>query len=132
MRLWYLGTLVLLLLATPATAAGDAAAGETVFKKCLACHAVGEGAKTKVGPELNEVFGRTAGSVEGFAYSQAIKDAGAGGLVWSEETLAKWVHKPKDFVAGTKMSFAGLDDPKAVEDLLAYLLTFSPNYTPPQ
>lgn len=132
MKLWYLGALVLPLLATPALAAGDAAAGETVFKKCIVCHAVGEGAKNKVGPELNDVFGRTAGTVENFAYSQAVKDAGAGGLVWNEETLTKWIKKPKDFIAGTKMSFAGLDDDKAIADLLAYLQTFSPNYTPAQ
>ena len=109
---------------------GDAALGETVFKKCMACHAIGEGAKNKVGPELNGVLGRTAGSTD-FNYSQAMKDAGAGGLVWTPDTLAQFLPKPKDFVKGTKMSFMGLAQPEDVANVIAYLATFSPDFQPP-
>jgi cytochrome c len=132
MKLLAVSALMMMAFVVPTLAAGDATAGATVFKKCAACHAVGEGAKNKVGPELNELFGRAAGSIEGYSYSKAVKEAGAGGLVWTEATLAEWIHKPKAFIAGTKMSFAGIEDPVAVENLLAYLLTFSPNYTPAQ
>lgn len=113
-----------------ALAQGDVALGETVFKKCAVCHAVGEGAKNKVGPELNGVFGRTAGTAEGFNYSPAMKDAGAGGLIWTPETVGQFVTKPKDFVKGTKMSFMGLAKPEDVANVLAYLATFSPDFQP--
>ncbi len=116
---------VLMLSGGGALAQGDVALGETVFKKCMACHAVGEGAKNKVGPELNGVVGRTAGSID-FSYSQAMKDAGAGGLVWTPETLAQFLAKPKDFVKGTKMTFAGLAKPEDAVNVIAYLATFSP------
>lgn len=122
--------LMLVAAAGPSVAAGDPVAGETVFKKCLACHAVGEGAKVKVGPVLNDVFGRVAGTMEGFKYSQPMIDAGAGGLVWSVETMVPWLQKPKDVVPGTKMSFAGLKEQADIDNVIAYLLTFSPSYTP--
>lgn len=115
-----------------AFAQGDAAAGETVFKKCAACHAVGEGAKNKVGPQLNNVLGRTAGTLEDFKYSPAMIKAGEGGLVWTPETLAEFLAKPKDFVKGTKMTFAGLPKPDDVANVIAYLQTFSPDYVPAQ
>ena len=115
-----------------ALAAGDPAAGEIVFKKCAACHAVGEGAKNKVGPELNAVLGRTAGTLEGYSYSQAMKDAGAGGVVWTPETLAEYLPKPRDFVKGTKMSFPGLPNPDDLTNVIAYLATFSPDFKPAQ
>ena len=114
-----------------ALAQGDVALGETVFKKCAVCHAVGEGAKSKVGPVLNGVFGRTAGTLEGFNYSQAMKDAGAGGLVWTPETVSQFLVKPKDFVKGTKMSFMGLPKPEDIANVVAYLATFSPDFKPP-
>lgn len=115
-----------------AFAQGDAAAGETVFKKCAACHAVGEGAKTKVGPQLNNVLGRTAGTAEGFKYSPAMSKAGEGGLVWTPETLAEFLTKPGNFVKGTKMTFGGLPKPDDVANVIAYLQTFSPDYVPAQ
>ena len=113
-----------------ALAQGDVALGEQVFKKCTVCHAVGEGAKSKVGPVLNGVLGRTAGTLEGFNYSQAMKDAGAGGLVWTPETVGQFLVKPKDFVKGTKMSFMGLAKPEDVANVVAYLATFSPDFKP--
>lgn len=120
----------LLLSAGGALAQADMAAGEQVFKKCTVCHSVGEGAKSKVGPVLNGVFGRTAGTFEGFNYSQAMKDAGAGGLVWTPETVGQFLVKPKDFVKGTKMSFMGLAKPEDIANVIAYLQTFSPDFKP--
>jgi len=105
--------------------AGDAAKGEKVFKKCAACHAVGEGAKHKVGPELNDIFGRTAGTVDGYKYSKAMIAAGEGGVVWDETTLTTYLHKPKDMIKGTKMAFAGLKKEADLENVIAYLATFS-------
>lgn len=110
--------------------AADLEAGKIEFKKCAACHAVGEGATNRVGPVLNDLFGRVAGTHEGYKYSKAMVDAGAAGLVWNEETLATFLHKPKDFVPGTKMTFAGMGNQAAIENLLAYLLTLSPSYVP--
>lgn len=107
--------------ALPATAQ-DVEAGKAVFKKCMACHATD--AKTnKLGPHLGDVIGRTAGSVEGFNYSKAMKDAGADGLTWDEATLADYLVAPKAKVPGTKMAFAGLKKPQEVTDIIAYLKT---------
>ncbi len=108
----------------PAAAAADPAmiaAGEKVFAKCKACHMVGEGAKNKVGPELSDVIGRTAGAVDGFKYSSAMKDAGAGGLIWTHENIANYLHDPKGFVPKNKMSFAGLKKPEDAEAVIAYI-----------
>lgn len=103
---------------------GDAVNGEKVFRKCKACHDVGPEAKAKVGPPLTGIIGRTAGTVEGFKYSDAMITAGSGGLIWSAETIAEFLAKPKDFVAGTKMTFAGLSKEEERADLIAYLATF--------
>ena len=121
------GAVVLAISAGSAYAAGDAAAGEAVFKKCSTCHAVGPGAANKVGPELNGVVGRTAGTVADFKYSDALIEAGKGGLVWTPEKLDAWLKKPKDVVAGTKMTFAGLADQADVDNVIAYLQTFPAN-----
>ncbi len=113
------------LAATPAFADGDVKKGKKVFKKCKACHAVGEKAKKKVGPPLNNIFGMTAGTQEGFKYSKAMKAKGEEGLVWNEETIAELLKKPKKFIPKTKMTFAGLKKDKQIENVLAYLKTFS-------
>lgn len=126
----FVGALMLAAAVQPAVAAGDPAAGEGVFKKCATCHSIGEGARNKIGPVLNGVLGRVAGSFEGFKYSQALIDAGAAGLVWTPETLGPWLHKPKDVVVGTKMTFAGLADQADIDNVIAYLETFSPDYVP--
>ncbi|PWW04078.1 cytochrome c [Hoeflea marina] len=115
---------VLLLAPGPAHADGDPALGEKVFKKCSACHAVGEGAKNRVGPELNAVVGRAAATVEGYRYSKPIVAAGADGLVWSEDTLSQFLADPKGFLKGTKMAFAGLKKDDDIADVIAYLKTF--------
>jgi cytochrome c len=114
----------LLTLIAPARA-GDVDAGENVFKKCKACHAVGEGAKNKVGPELNDLFGRAAGGLDGFKYSKAMVEQGQGGLVWDADTLAGFLAEPRGSVKGTKMAFAGLKKSDDVDNVLAYLATFS-------
>jgi cytochrome c len=110
---------------TGAALAQDVDAGAKVFKKCGACHSVGEGARNKVGPILNDLFGRTAGVVEGYKYSNDMIAAGKAGLVWNEETITQFVTKPKDLVKKTKMSFAGLRKEEDRVNLLAYLQTFS-------
>jgi cytochrome c len=125
MKVLTLGLALTALMAAPAFAQGDVAAGEKVFKKCASCHAIGEGAKNKVGPELNDLFGRTAGSLADFKYSKEMVAAGEGGLVWSAETLGEFLTKPKDFVKGTKMSFPGLKSEDDIANLVAYLETFS-------
>ncbi len=101
----------------PALADGDAAKGKKVFNKCKACHVADE-AKNKVGPSLHGVFGRKAGTVEGFKYSDAMKESG---VEWSEETLAEYVKKPKEFIPGNKMAFAGIRKDDQIEDLIAFL-----------
>ncbi|MGI9370474.1 MAG: c-type cytochrome [Ruegeria sp.] len=111
-------------LAVPVLADGDPANGEKVFKKCKACHAVGEGAKNKVGPPLNGIIGAPAGQVEGFKYSDAMIEARDGGLVWTDETLAAFLAKPKDVVGKTKMSFPGLKKETDQADVIAYLKGF--------
>ena len=97
--------------AEPAEAGLDAdliAAGEKVFKKCKACHQVGEGAKNRVGPMLNGIFGAPVAAVDDFSYSGALSDKGAEGVVWDADALDAFLTKPKEWASGTKMSFAGL------------------------
>lgn len=101
--------------------AQDAAAGEKVFLQCRACHQVGETAKNAVGPVLNGLFGRKAGSVEGYNYSAANKSSG---LTWDEATFREYIRDPKAKVPGTKMVFAGIKDEQKVTDLIAYLKQF--------
>ncbi|ANK86273.1 cytochrome-c class 1 protein [Rhizobium sp. N6212] len=103
---------------------GDATAGATVFKKCATCH-VAESDTNKVGPSLNKLFGRTAGTHPDFAYSAAMKAAGEGGLVWDEATLRDYLHNPKAKVKGTKMAFAGVKDDQEITNLIAYLKQYS-------
>jgi len=110
-------TALLAAFASPAMADGDAAAGEKVFNKCKACHTLEEG-KNKVGPSLHGVMGRAAGTLEGFKFSSAMSESG---LTWDDETMAKFLAKPKDLVAKTKMSFAGLKKEDDIENVIAYL-----------
>lgn len=100
--------------------AQDIDAGATVFKKCMACHSA-DGTTNKIGPHLGDLIGRTAGTVDGFNYSKAMKDAGTGGLVWNEDTLSKYLVEPKAVVPGTKMAFAGLKEPEDIQNVIAYL-----------
>jgi len=117
---------------TSVFATGDVDKGKKFFKKCKSCHMVGEGAKKKVGPVLNNIFGATAGTNEEFAkkYSKAMKAAGADGLVWTEETLTEFITNPKAMIKKTKMSYKGSKKPEDTANVIAYLATFSPDYTP--
>ena len=103
---------------------GDATAGATVFKKCATCH-VAESDTNKVGPSLNKLFGRKAGTHPNFAYSSSMKEAGEGGLVWDEAALRDYLHNPKAKVKGTKMAFVGVKDDQEITDLIAYLKQYS-------
>jgi cytochrome c len=115
-----------MLQAMPAAAQdGKVEDGAEVFKKCRACHDVGPDAKNKVGPLLNDILGRHAGSIEGFNYSDANKAAGAKGLVWTDEVLFKYLENPLSFMPGTKMAFAGLKDEQDRRDVIAYLKSFT-------
>ena len=113
--------------AETAVAAADpalVAAGEKVFKKCSACHKVGDGAKNGTGPMLNGIVGRAAGSVEGFKYSNPMKEAGAGGLVWDAANMQAFLANPKGFLPKNKMSFVGLKKAEDIDAVIAYLSTF--------
>lgn len=101
--------------------AQDAAAGEQSFNKCRPCHDVGEDAKIKLGPPLNGIDGRKAGTYEGFNYSDAIKGSG---IVWSKEKFLQWVSGPQALVPGTRMAFAGDKDEADVANLWAYISQF--------
>lgn len=107
-----------------ASAAGDAAAGQATFRVCRTCHQIGEGAKNFVGPELNGVVGRKAGSVAGYNYSDANKNSG---LTWDEATLRKYLRLPRDVVPGTKMAFPGLQNDDDIANVIAYLKQFGPD-----
>ena len=116
------------LLATPASAdlIGDAKAGARIFaRECAQCHQVGEGAANRIGPQLNRVFDRRAGSVEGFNYSRPLQRMGADGLVWKLETLEAYLENPRALVSGTRMAYRGLRDAGQRSDLLAYLREYS-------
>jgi cytochrome c len=114
-----MATAVMLLLGLTVVAqAQDLAAGETSFKKCLACHAVGEGARNKVGPALNGLDGRQSGTVEGFSYSDANKNSG---ITWNKDVFIEYIRDPKAKIPGTKMIFPGIKNEKEAADLWAYL-----------
>jgi S-disulfanyl-L-cysteine oxidoreductase SoxD len=100
-------------------------AGAKVFKKCMACHKVGEGAKNATGPMLNGIVGRVAGSVDGYKYSGALTDLGAGGHVWDAAALDAFLANPKAVAKGTKMAFAGLKSEDDRAAVIAYLSTFT-------
>ena len=114
--------------AEPVVAALDEALvadGAKVFRKCKACHAVGEGAKNKSGPQLNALLGRTMGGVDGFKYSNAFQTALSEGRVWDAEALAAFLAKPKAYIPGTKMAFSGLKKADDIAAITEYLKSFS-------
>lgn len=122
MRKIFMLTAVIGFVAAEPALAGDIKAGEKVFKKCKACHVVDK-EKNKTGPHLVNIMGRSAGSLESYKkYSKAMKESG---IVWDEETLDGYLEKPKKYIKGTKMAFAGLKKEKDRENVIAYLKSFS-------
>jgi cytochrome c len=110
-----------LVVSTGAALAQDAAAGEASFRKCVACHSIGPDAINKVGPELNGLNGRPAGSVAGFNYSDANK---ASGITWEEAVFKEYIKDPRAKVPGTKMIFAGIKSQTELDNLWAYVSQF--------
>lgn len=113
--------LALALHAPEALATGDPDKGRALFERCASCHQVGPSARNGFGPQLNGIIGRRAGSVEGYAYSPAMKNAA---LVWSERNLKTFLKAPGDTVPGNKMRFWGIGSDRQIADLLAYLRQF--------
>ena len=105
---------------TAGTATADTAAGEVVFKKCRACHSVEQG-KKKVGPSLYGVVGRTPGTMEGYKYSESMKEFGASGAIWDAATLSTYLINPRATVSKTKMMFPGLKNEADRTAVIAYL-----------
>ena len=101
--------------------AQDAAAGEKAFAVCKACHQIGDSAKNAVGPVLNGLIGRKAGSVDGYNYSDANKKSG---LTWDEATFTDYIKDPKAKIPGTKMAFAGVKNETEAQNLWAYISSF--------
>lgn len=120
-----LGVMLAVFIAAPGAAmAQDAAAGAQVFAKCRVCHQVGETAKIGVGPVLNGVVGRKAGTYPGYNYSAANKGSG---ITWDEATLKEYLKNPRAKVPGTKMTFAGLPNDQDIGNVIAYLKQFGPD-----
>ena len=120
-RSYLIASAIFVALACPAKAQ-DAAAGEKDFAVCRACHQIGPNAKIAVGPVLNGVVGRKAGTYPGFAYSPANKDSG---IVWTPEELDKYLTNPQAVVPHTKMIYPGQKDEQKRKDLIAYLQQFN-------
>jgi cytochrome c len=105
-----------------AASAQDVAKGEISFHKCLPCHAIGDDAQNKIGPELNGLDGRHSGSVANFSYSDANKNSG---IVWDEAQFKDYIKDPRAKLPGTKMIFAGIKNEQEIGDLWAYLSQFN-------
>jgi cytochrome c len=101
--------------------AQDATAGKASFNKCLACHSIGEGAKNKVGPQLNGLDGRKSGTAPDYSYTDANKGSG---ITWNEAEFKEYIKDPKAKIPGTKMAFAGVKKETEVNDLWAYVSQF--------
>ena len=108
-------------LVASAALAQDVTAGKASFNKCLACHAIGEGAKNKIGPQLNGLDGRKTGTAPDYNYSDANKNSG---ITWNEAQFKEYIRDPKAKIPGTKMAFAGIKNDKEVNDLWAFLAQY--------
>ncbi len=116
-----LGVTIALVISTATASAGDPVAGERVFKKCLVCHEIGAGAKNKVGPLLNGLVGRQAGTIEGFGYTAQNKNSG---IVWGEAVFKEYIKDPRAKIPGTKMVGINIRNEKEAEDLWEYIKLF--------
>ena len=123
MRRLVFGAALVAAMAATASAA-DLDNGKSIFNKCRACHQIGENAKNMVGPVLNGLFGRKAGSIEGFNYSEANKTSG---ITWNDATFAEYIKNPMQRMPGTRMAFAGVRDEKDIANLWAWLKQFNEN-----
>jgi cytochrome c len=112
-----------------AALAQDAAAGKSSFNKCLPCHSIGEGAKNKVGPELNGLDGRKSGTAPDYNYSDANKNSG---ITWGEAVFKEYIKDPKAKIPGTKMTFAGIKSENEINNLWAYVSSFDKDGKPKQ
>lgn len=121
MRTWVIAGAVLVAVSGTA-GAQDLAAGEQSFKKCLPCHAVGEEARNKVGPLLNGLDGRKTGTIPGYSYTDANKNAA---IVWDAATFKDYITDPRAKIPGTKMVFPGIKNEKEIADLWAYLKQYN-------
>lgn len=121
LNVWAATVATLAVAASTAHAAGDPAAGEKIFTRCKVCHQVGATAKNAVGPVLNGIVGRKAGTYEGYSYSTANKNSG---LTWDEATLDVYLKNPQAKVPGTKMIFPGLPAEKDRQNVIAYLSSY--------
>jgi cytochrome c len=115
--------LVAVVLALPSSfvAAGDAVKGAKVYKKCVSCHMIGDGAKNRVGPQLNGIIGREIAAIGDYKYSKAMVKYAATAKIWSEENLAAYLESPRKLVKGGRMAFAGLRKEKDRANIIAYL-----------
>ena len=122
------GLAAMLLAVLPAVGAGDVDAdaerGKELYGECRRCHQAGSGAEHRIGPHLNDVFGRAAGSLAGYRYSPAMQAAGAGGLVWTEAALDAFLAEPRAVVPRSRMSYSGMEGADDRADLLAWLRIF--------
>jgi cytochrome c len=107
-----------LLLAAASAHSADIDAGKVVFNRCKICHTLEAGERHTLGPNLHGIYGRKAATIEGFQYSDALKDSG---ITWDDETLARYLHDPKEAIPGNRMAFPGVKDEQQMADLLAYL-----------
>lgn len=107
--------------------AQSAARGKHVFRKCLLCHVLKPDVTDQIAPPLHNVIGRRAGSIKGFVYSDIMKFAGKKGFVWTREAMFYFLDKPEDFMPGTYMAFAGLEEQER-KDVIAYLEKLTRDY----
>ena len=105
--------------------AGDIEKGAKVYKKCVSCHQIGEGATHRIGPQLNGILGRGIAALADYRYSKAMKKYATQNPKWNEATLTAYLGNPRKVVAGTKMSFAGLRRPQDIANVIAYMKTAS-------
>ena len=114
---------MLVLTVAPVVAAEDVANGESQFRKCKACHDIGEAGKNKVGPKLVNIIGAKAGAVADYSYSDDLKKLATNGFTWSEENMSKYIENPKSVAPTGKMAFPGIKDEQDRKDLIAYMKT---------
>lgn len=121
MRVWMLAAAVLAMAPLGGAMAQDADAGARVFNQCRACHTINQGGRSGVGPNLYGVWGRPAGSIEGFRYSAPMRAKAGEGLAWTPENMRAYLTDPKAVVPAGSMAFAGIRNEQQLNDLLAYL-----------